>query len=162
MLHADAHRPPRPLALSAGQDEPTRVDGGFRLADEISARLSAAEGRRFGFTLGIAFLAVAGLLWWRTHVVASAIAGSLGALLLLGGALAPHRLGPVYAGWMRFALVLSKVTTPVLMAIVYFVVITPIGLIRRVAGRSPIVARSAGTRWESRGDQPRSDLNRQF
>jgi hypothetical protein len=132
------------------------------LAHEISARLSAAEGRRFGFTIGIAFLAIAGLLWWRAHVVASAITASLAVLLLLGGALVPGRLGPVHAGWMRFALLLSKVTTPVLMAIVYFVVITPIGLIRRAAGKSPIVVRSPGTRWESRGGQPRSDLNRQF
>lgn len=132
------------------------------MAHEISARLSAAEGRRFGFTIGIAFLAVAGLLWWRTHVVASTISASLGVLLLLGGALAPGRLGPVHAGWMRFALVLSKVTTPLFMAIVYFVVITPIGLIRRAAGKSPILVRGPSTRWESRSSQPRSDLNRQF
>jgi hypothetical protein len=132
------------------------------LAHQISARLSAAEGRRFGFTIGIAFLAVAGLLWWRTHIVAAAIAGSLGALLLLSGALVPGKLGPVHAAWMRFALVLSKVTTPVFMTIVYFVVITPIGVIRRAAGKSPILVRGSSTRWESRGGQPRSDLNRQF
>lgn len=132
------------------------------MAHDIPARLSAAEGRKFGFTLGIAFLALAGVLLWRAHVVASAIVASLGALLLLGGALIPDRLGPVHNGWMRFALAISKVTTPILMAIVYFVVITPIGLMRRAAGKSAITAPNTNTRWEPRGGQSRSDLNRQF
>ena len=132
------------------------------MAHDIPARLSAAEGRKFGFTLGIAFLALAGVLFWRDHVIPSAVSASLGVMLLLGGGLIPDRLGPVHNGWMRFALAISKITTPVLMAIVYFVVITPMGLVRRAAGKSPITARNAKTRWEPRGDQSRSDLNRQF
>lgn len=132
------------------------------MAHNVPARLSAAEGRRFGVTVGIAFLALAALLLWRAQVLASSIAGTLGVLLVLSGALIPRRLGPVHAGWMRFALALSKITTPVFMAVVYFVVITPIGLIRRAAGKNPITARSAGTRWQSRGAQSRSDLERQF
>jgi hypothetical protein len=105
---------------------------------------------------------LAALLWWRAHVIASSIAATLGVLLLLSGALVPRRLGPVHAGWMRFALALSKITTPVFMAIVYYLIITPTGLIRRAAGKSPITARSATTRWQSRGAQSRSDLERQF
>lgn len=132
------------------------------MAHNVPARLSPAEGRRFGVTVGIAFLALAGLLWWRAHVMPSTVAASLGALLVLAGVFVPRRLGPVHAAWMRFALALSKITTPVLMTIVYFVVITPMGLIRRAAGRSPIVARRANTRWESRAGHSRSDLNRQF
>jgi surface polysaccharide O-acyltransferase-like enzyme len=132
------------------------------LAHNVPTRLSAAEGRRFAFTVGIAFLALAALLWWRVNIVASALAASVGLLLMLSGALVPHRLGPLHSGWMRFALAISKITTPVLMAIVYFVVITPIGLIRRLMGKSPIMARSGTTRWHSRGAHSRSDLERQF
>lgn len=132
------------------------------MAHDVPARLTPAEGRRFGVTVGIALLVVGGLLWWRSHAVPSAIAASLGALLLLAGALVPGRLGPVHSAWMRFALAISKVTTPVLMAIVYFVVMTPMGLLRRAAGNSPILARKTTTRWESRAGHPRSDLDRQF
>ena len=112
--------------------------------------------------MGIAFLAVGVLLWWRAHVAASVVVASLGLLLLLGGVLIPARLGPVHALWMGFALALSRVTTPVLMAIVYFIVITPIGLLRRAMGKSPIHARAWDTGWVSRGRDSRSDLNRQF
>jgi hypothetical protein len=132
------------------------------LAQDVPTRLSAAEGRRFGVTLGIAFLALASVLWWRAHVMPSAIAASVGALLVLAGAVAPGRLGRFHGAWMRFALAISKITTPVLMTIVYFVVITPTGLIRRAAGKSPIVARRTSTRWETRAAHSRSDLNRQF
>ena len=132
------------------------------MARHAPARLSAAEGRRFGVTVGIALLALGVLLWWRDHAVASAVVASLGVLLLLGGVFIPAQLGPVHALWMGFALALSRVTTPVLMAIVYFIVITPIGLLRRALGKSPIHARAGGTGWVSRGRDSRSDLNRQF
>jgi hypothetical protein len=132
------------------------------LAHDVPGRLTAAEGRRFAFTLAIAFLGLAGVLLWRAHSSLATIAASLGAMLLVAAAAIPERLGPVYSAWMRFALAISKITTPVLMAVVYFLVITPIGLIRRAAGKSPIVTRSGNSRWAARGADPRSDLNRQF
>jgi hypothetical protein len=132
------------------------------LAHDVPARLTPAEGRRFGVTVGLAFILLAGLLWWRSFASASVIVGSLGGLLLLAGVLIPGRLGPVHGAWMRFALAISKITTPVLMAIVYFVVITPMGLIRRAAGKSPIAARRTNTQWEERKAHSRSDLDRQF
>ena len=132
------------------------------MAHDVPARLTAAQGRRFGVTVGIAFLVLAGLLWWRAHPVMSTVAASLGGALVLAGAVIPDRLGPVQRGWMRFAFAISKVTTPVHMAIVYVLVLTPIGLIRRTAGKNPLVGRSSHTRWEERGAQSRSDLHRQF
>ena len=132
------------------------------MAHNVPARLTATEGRRFGFTLGIAFLALASVLWWREHDLPATVAASLGALLLLSALVIPARLGPVHDAWMRMALAISKITTPVLMAIVYFIVITPIGLVRRLAGKSPIAVRTAATRWEPRVEHSRSDLHRQF
>lgn len=132
------------------------------MAHNVPARLTAAEGRRFGLTVGIAFVALALVLWWRDHDVPAIVGVSLGALLLLSALLIPARLGPVHSGWMRFALAISKVTTPVVMAIVYFIVITPIGLARRLLGKSPVAVRTGATRWEPRVEHSRSDLHRQF
>jgi hypothetical protein len=101
-------------------------------------------------------------MWWRDFEVPATVAALLGGLLLLSALVMPNRLTPVHNGWMRFALAISRVTTPVFMSIVYFVVITPIGLARRLRGKSPIVARPTATRWEPRVEQPRSDLQRQF
>ena len=56
-------------------------------------------------------------------------------LLVLGGwaLAAPSSLGPVYRAWMRFGLLLSKVTTPLIMGTVFFLVIAPVALILKIA-----------------------------
>ena len=50
----------------------------------IPARLSSAEGRRFGLTVGAAFLVLGGALAWRGRAAAP-VALALGALLLAAG-----------------------------------------------------------------------------
>ena len=66
------------------------------------------------------------------------VTGSLGGALLVAGLLVPGKLGPVYRAWMGFALLLSKVTTPIFMGIVFFLTILPIGLLIRLFKRNPI------------------------
>ena len=64
-------------------------------------------------------------------------------LLVLGGLAlaAPLALKPVYKGWMRFGLLMSKITTPLIMGVVFYVVITPMGLIMRLAGKDYMARR---------------------
>jgi hypothetical protein len=132
------------------------------LAQGIPARLTRPELRRFGLSLGAAFLALAGLLWWREHLAAATFAGVLGTGLALAGLVIPGRIGAVYRAWMGFALALSRVTTPVFMAVLYFVVLTPIGVLRRLFGGNPLTARHRpATVWVPRA-QPRGDLERRF
>jgi len=132
------------------------------LAHGIPARLSPAEGRKFALTVGAAFVALAGVTWWRGHQKVATVAGALGAAFIVAGLLAPGQLGLIYRGWMAFGLALSKITTPIFMAIVYFVVITPMGILRRAIGRNALIARGTTTVWATRDLQASSDLNRQF
>ena len=141
------------------------MEGNGRLAEAVPARLTTAEGRKFGLTVGIAFLLLGGISRWRGHELAPIVLWSLGGALTLGGVLVPSLLGPVYRAWMKLALLLSKVTTPIFMGAVYFLVITPMGALMRLAGRNPLKHRptSAGF-WvarEPRPDQAES-LRRQF
>jgi len=62
----------------------------------------------------------------------------LAAVFAACGLIAPMALRPVYRIWMRFGLILSKVTTPILMGLVFFLVITPTGLIRRLFSDDPM------------------------
>ena len=133
------------------------------MAAGIPARLTPAEGRRFGLTVGGAFLVLAGLLWWRDRPTGTLLAGVLGVMLGLGGLLVPGSLGPVYRAWMRLALAISKVTTPIFLGIVYFVVLTPIGLLRRALGHRALDHElQNGGYWVVRDEPRHSDLNRQF
>jgi hypothetical protein len=129
----------------------------------IPARLTPAEGRKFAFTVGAAFFVLAALTWWRDRELPMLVFGSLAAVLLVAGALIPGRLGPVYRAWMGLAHAISKVTTPIFMGIVYFVVLTPIGLAMRLVGRRPMVHKEHdGGFWRAAPSGGRADLERQF
>ena len=132
------------------------------MAHSVPARLTVAEGRKFGLTVGIAFLAFAALVAWRGHAIVAMTLGLLGVVLCLAGLLIPQRLGPVQRGWMALALTISKVTTPIFMAVVYFLVLTPTGILRRTFGRNPLVPPAKGTLWFIRSNENNSDLTRQF
>lgn len=127
------------------------------------ARLTKAEGRKFGLSVGIAFCALAALVWWRGRAPVGQGLGGVGILLVLSGAIIPDRLGPVQRAWMGLAHAISRVTTPVFMSLVYFVVISPVGFLRRSFGRNPLkhVPRD-GSYWVARSSKQRSSLERQF
>ncbi|MEO5589835.1 MAG: SxtJ family membrane protein [Gemmatimonadaceae bacterium] len=125
------------------------------------------QGRRFAFTLAIAFAVLAMISFWRGREAPSAILGATGVLLVFGGLLVPGRLGPLDRGWMKLAHTISSVTTPVFLGIVYFGVLTPLGLVRRAMGRNALV-RKPGLQgyWIARSalddDAARARMERQF
>lgn len=133
------------------------------MARRVSARLTPAQGRRFGLTLGIAFLALGALLLWRHRETAASVAGIIGIGLLLAGLTVPTRLGPIERGWMAFAHAISKVTTPIFMAIVYYVAIVPMGVLMRVLRRNPIDHDGANDSfWVVHESRDPEQMNRQF
>lgn len=60
--------------------------------------------------------------------------------LILGAwaLVAPGTLNPVYRGWMRFGIVLSKITTPIILTLLFFVVIFPASLIVNLFRKDPL------------------------
>jgi hypothetical protein len=133
------------------------------LAASGPARLTPAEGRKFGLTLAAAFAVLALTAWWRGEAHAPIVFGSLAGLFLLGGALVPTRLGPVQRAWMGMAHGISRVTTPIFMGVVYFLVITPTGVLKRLFGSNALrAARGKPSGWVDRREHPRGDLTRQF
>jgi hypothetical protein len=132
------------------------------LAQGSPARLSAPEGRKFAFTLAAAFGVLAAVLWWRERHTVSTVFAGVAAAFALAGLAVPAHLGPVQRGWMGMAHAISKVTTPIFMGVVYYLVITPVGFVRRAAGGNPLRAHQGASGWVDRGEAPRGDLTRQF
>lgn len=133
------------------------------MAERIPARLTPREGRRFAFTVGLAFLVFAGLSYWRGHNLPPKILGGIGVSLLALGVVIPGQLSPVFRAWMGLAHAISLVTTPIFLGLVYFVVITPIALVMRVFGHDPLRRKKrAGGYWVPMTSGGRSDLTRQF
>jgi hypothetical protein len=94
----------------------------------------ARELRRFGLTVGGAFLLLALLSRWRGHTLPPLVLGAAGVLLVLPGLLAPRLLAPVERAWMRAAAVMGRVNTRIILTVVYYLVITPVGVVRRWLG----------------------------
>lgn len=135
------------------------------MANRVPARLTRSEGRRFGLTVGLAFLVLASISAWRGHALVPAILGTLGGALALAGLIMPTYLGPVERAWMGLAHAISRVTTPIVMGVMYFLVVTTLGLLRRAFGGNPLTQRAHGAGyWQPRppGRRRSGSMQRQF
>jgi hypothetical protein len=98
-------------------------------------------------------------------LLVAGVAGGVGLALVIAALVVPARLGPIQRAWMGLAAAMSRITTPVFMGVVYFVVVTPIGLLRRLAGKNSLLRpRTAKSFWVSRADdaERRAGMERQF
>lgn len=102
--------------------------------------------RSFGLTTGAMVAALFGLFfpWLLEHAV-PLWPWAVGGTLVLWGLLAPASLRPVYRGWMRFGLIMSRVTTPLILGLVFYVLITPVALIRGLLRRDSLARRLDGS-----------------
>jgi hypothetical protein len=106
----------------------------FRALDTSRRQL-----RRFGLVVGAVLILIA-IAWrgdWAFGSGTRVLAG-VGALLAVLGLAVPAALRPVYRVWMGLALVLGHVMTRVLLTLVFFLLVTPIGIVRRALGGDPI------------------------
>ncbi len=98
--------------------------------------------RDFGLVTGVIFIGLFGLFFpWLFEAKIPMWPWALGGVLAVWALAAPTTLRPVYRGWMRFGLLLSKITTPIILGIVFFLIIFPIGFGMRLFGRDPMARR---------------------
>ena len=99
--------------------------------------------REFGLIVGGVFVLLSG--WWLYREKlsnASHLMLPLGSLLILLGLLWPKALVWPNRGWMLLAEGLSFVTTRIILGVVFFLMITPIGVVKRLSGWDPLNRRS--------------------
>ena len=93
--------------------------------------------REFGLIMGGMFIALFGLFFpWLFGLAFPKwpwiVAGALGGLALL----VPNSLKPIYRGWMFLALILGWINTRLLLALVFYLMMTPMSLIMRLFGKN--------------------------
>jgi hypothetical protein len=102
--------------------------------------------RSFGGTLLVAFILLGGILagvgylkTGRTSWIMLQILSCLGVGIYLSCFLLERSLGLwIYKAWMGLAFVLSKVMSPVIVSVFYFLILTPIGLVLHLTKRDPM------------------------
>jgi hypothetical protein len=133
----------------------------------VSRRRTVAGSSR---AFGVVFAAVFGIIalwpvlwggaarWW-----AAAIAGIFVALALI----APQLLSPLNRAWFRVGLALQRVVNPIIMAIIYYGTVAPVGMILRARGKDLLrlkrdpIARSYWIERDPPGP-PRGSMTKQF
>jgi len=102
--------------------------------------------REFGLIVGGMLLLLSS--WWiyrgKFHSISQVTLPIAGLLLILGIIFPPALVYPNRA-WMALAEVLSFISTRIILAFVYFVVITPIGVVKRFFGWDPLHRRAAAS-----------------
>ena len=133
------------------------------IREEIkSLKTGARDLRKFGLTVGGVLALLGCWFWWRgkTHFPYFLVPG----VLLLLGALIPRALKFVYIGWMSLAFILGFAVSATLLTLLFYLIVTPIGLISRLAGRDFLnrkFDRNAATYWIKR-DRSSSGQTRNY
>ena len=95
--------------------------------------------RDFGLVTGVAVVGIFGLvLPWMLELDWPAWPWAIAAPLWLLALAQPAWLRWIYRGWMRFGLLAGRVTTPLLLGIVFFFMISPMAMVRRLRGKDPM------------------------
>ena len=96
-------------------------------------KTSPKDIRSFGITIGIIFFIIATILFYYDKTLYQSIA-IIGATFVGFGIIIPIILKPIYIAWMIFSVILGWIMTRVILSIVFYLIIIPIGLITRLLG----------------------------
>ncbi len=137
------------------------------LKDIKDLKTGTRELRNFGLLVGGVFAALGLLALWRGKPVYPWLLTPGLALVVLGAVL-PRTLKYVYIAWMTLALILGFIVSHVILTVFFFLVITPIGLVARLAGKDFLrlkLDRQAKSYWiprERKESKTAADYERQF
>jgi hypothetical protein len=114
--------------------------------DKVTRKRSWRVEREFGLVVGGVLTLLSS--WWvyrGKFPELRQVTLPIGALLVLLGLLLPRALVWPNKAWMALAEVLSFVTTRIILAFVFFVIVTPIGFVKRLFGWDPLHRRAPAT-----------------
>jgi|TARA_B100000315_G_scaffold59528_1_gene54002 multisubunit Na+/H+ antiporter MnhG subunit len=103
-----------------------------------------SDFRKFGITVGIILIIVGGFLYWKEKE-SFQILLTAGVVLLILGLTIPVILKPIYWVWMIFATIIGWFMTKLILSLLFYVILTPIGLIPRLIGKQFI-----GLKWNKK------------
>ncbi|PIQ90412.1 MAG: hypothetical protein COV71_04105 [Candidatus Omnitrophica bacterium CG11_big_fil_rev_8_21_14_0_20_41_12] len=107
--------------------------------------------KSFGITMGVAFLVISSILFFKHKSVVAYVIVS--AVFFLIAIVIPKLLKPLYIFWMRLALVLSWVNTRLILFLLFYLIFTPIGLIIKILRIDLLdrkIDKTKGTYWKDK------------
>lgn len=117
--------------------------------------VKGSSDRGFGLTVGGILLAIAALRTWLHDGFGTVewLLAPIGIALVVLGLVWPSSLAGPNRAWTRLGLLMFKVISPIVLALMYVTTFVPIGLIMRACRRDPLRLKpdpSASTYWVER------------
>ena len=129
----------------------------------IKSNIKISSNRNFGLVFFFIFLVVS--IWPLTHNESPRIWSTIISLAFLILVLTRSKLlTPLNRLWAKFGIILGSIIAPIVMGVVFFLVITPIGLVMKIIGKDLLSLKydkKKETYWVKR-DKPTSTMKQQF
>jgi large-conductance mechanosensitive channel len=109
--------------------------------------------RSFGILFAVVSAIAAAAFAWYGHRAAAGASLAAAAVLAALAAAAPRALALPNRLWFRFGLLLHAVVSPIVLGAIFFLVITPMAIVMRLAGRDALERRRDPAResyWKDR------------
>ena len=125
-----------------------------------------SDWEKFGITMGKILSIIGFYLLWKKNNNYNYIL-FLAAAFFITGLILPSILRPIYKVWMALAVVMNFIMTRVIMAVIFYLIVTPIGLIASLTGKKFLdvkIDKSAKSYWivREKTSKLKSDYERQF
>lgn len=137
------------------------------LLEEIkNIKSDEKEFRKFGLSVGIVLVIIAFVLWYYDRISYQYFSAA-GGLLIISGIVFPKLLAPLQKAWMILAVVLGYFMSRVILTLLFYIVVTPIGLFAKLLGKDFLdikIDRKKKSYWHIREEKKysRIDTERQF
>jgi len=127
------------------------------------SKIKISSNRSFGLVFFVVFLIIA--LWpLKSGEEFRLWSLVLSIIFFILGILNSQLLTPLNKLWFKFGMFLGSIVSPIVMGIVYFIVVTPIGIFMRLLGKDLLKtskAKNASTYWIKRIEK-QSTMKKQF
>jgi hypothetical protein len=132
-----------------------------------SEEVRGSSDRGFGLTVGGILLVIAVVRTWLHdgYGTVELVLAPIGIALVGLGLVWPQSLAGLNRAWTKLGLLMFKVISPVVLALMYVTTFVPTGLLMRVCGRDPLRLKpdpEASTYWVERdppGPKPESMIH---
>lgn len=122
--------------------------------------------RKFGLTMAAIVIALFGIFfpmflevslpWWPWVI---------GLIFMLCAIIAPLKLDPLYRCWMRVGFILNKISSPIILGLIFFIIFFPVALIMKLIRRDSMartIDHSAGTYRIASRPRSKDNMKRPF
>ena len=131
------------------------------IAELNSIKSSRKDLKNFGFAIGFILLIIGLFLFVRGRDL-FVYFFSIGSILIILGGITPFILKPIYKIWMIFAVIIGWIMTRIILSVLFFSIITIIGLFTRLIGKDflNLKSKSNESYWNIRNKE--RELNQDY